>query len=237
MYPNLMKRTVEPMKENKQKLNGVPFEEELEIFGEHKTREQVRAEEKERKKAEREALKQEIARRRKEAKESGVAPAKRKDIIVVSAVLAGIVLLCVLALGNSFWRANKDQQWKINETRGHYVNAQASPAMSSDGPKADVSEAYFTANNHLCVELMISNGADRMVDVEAIDVAVYNYETDELIAGGKAALPEDLIVEVAGVQTYTFYISPEHIHVDETIPLPEVIYFEISIDSVPVEAE
>ena len=49
MYPNLMKRTVEPMKEDKQKLSGVPFEEELEIFGEHKTREQVRAEEKERK--------------------------------------------------------------------------------------------------------------------------------------------------------------------------------------------
>ena len=129
------------------------------------------------------------------------------------------------------------KKWAINELRGHYVNPEASPAMSSDGPKADVSEAYFTANSHLCVELLISNGADRMVNVEAIDVAVYNYETDELIAGGKAALPEDLIVEVAGVQAYTFYISPEHIHVDETTPLPEVIYFEISIDSVPVEAE
>ena len=45
------------MKENKQKLNGVPFDEELEIFGELKTKEQVRTEEKARKKAEREALK------------------------------------------------------------------------------------------------------------------------------------------------------------------------------------
>lgn len=225
------------MKENKQKLNGVPFDEELEIFGEHKTKEQVRVEEKARRKAEREALKQEIERRRREAKESGVTPAKRKDVIVVSAVLAGIVLLCVLALGNSFWRAHKNQQWAINETRGHFQNADAYPDMSGEGPKADVSEAYFTANNHLCVKLMISNGTDRMVDVEAIDVAVYNYETDELIAGGKASLPEDLIVEVAGMQTYTFYIAPEHIHVDETTALPEVIYFEISIDSVPYEVE
>lgn len=225
------------MKENKQKLNGVPFEEELEIFGEHKTREQVRAEEKARKKAEREALKQEMERRRKEAKESGVAPAKRKDIIVVSAVLAGIVLLCVLALGNSFWRAAKNQEWKINEARGHYTNAAADPDMSGEGPKADVSEAYFTANHHLCVELMISNGTDRVMNIEAIDVAVYDYTDDTLIAGGKAALPEDLIVEVAGVQTYTFYIAPEHIHVDETTPLPDEIFFEISIDSIPIEVE
>lgn len=225
------------MKENKQKLNGVPFDEELEIFGEHKTKEQVRTEEKERKKAEREALKQEIARRRREEKESGTVPAKRKDILVVSAVLVGIVLLCVLALGNSFWRANESRQWKINEARGHFQKADARPDMSSEGPKADVSEAYFTDNNHLCVELLFSNGTDRMVDIDTIDVAVYNYETNEMIAGGKATLPEDLIVEVAGVQSYTFYISPEHIHVDETASLPELITFEVSVTHHAVEAE
>ena len=227
------------MKEKKQnlKINGVSFDEELEIFGEHKTKEQVRAEEKARKKAEREALKQEIQRRRQEAKESGTAPAKRKDIIVVSAVLAGIVLLCVLALGNSFWRAEQSQQWKINEARGHYTNADAYPAMSGDGPKADIKEAYFTTNNHLCVELLISNGTDKLIDIEAIDVALYDYNTDELIAGGKATLQEDLIVAVAGVSSYTFYIAPEHIHVDETTPLPEVLSFTVSIDSVPYVAE
>ena len=50
------------MKEKKQKLNDMPFDAELEIFGEHKTKEQIRAEEKIRRKEEREALKQEMER-------------------------------------------------------------------------------------------------------------------------------------------------------------------------------
>lgn len=227
-----------PMKENKQnlKLNGVPFDEGMEIFGEHKTKEQVRAEEKERRIAERRALKEEMERRRKEAKEKGVVPAKRKDVIVVSIVLAGIVLLCLLALGNSFLKAKEQEKWKINEARGHYVNESAYPDMSGDGPKAAISEAYFTRNNHLCVELMISNGTDRMQEVEAIDVAIYNYDTDELIAGGKAEI-DDLVIEVAGYATYTFYIAPEHIYVDESTALPEFFSFEVSIDHTRVETD
>lgn len=225
------------MKENKKKLNGVPIEEELEIFGEHKTREQVRAEEKERKKAEREALKQEVIRRRKEAKESGTVSAKRKDVIAVSAVLVGIVLLCVLALGNSSWKAAKTQKWAIDEARGHYVNSAANPEMSGEGPKADVSEAYFTSNRHLCVKLLFSNGTDHMQKIEVIDVSVYDAATDTMIAGGKATLPDELIVPVAGVEDYTFYISPEHIHVDDTASLPEALIFEVSVDHVAVEAE
>ncbi|MBR3778502.1 MAG: hypothetical protein IKL13_02095 [Clostridia bacterium] len=228
------------MKENKKmqelKLNGVAFDEGMDIFGEHKTKEQVRAEEKERRIAERKALQEEMARRRKEAKESGVAPAKRKDIIVVSGVLVGIVLLCLLALGNSFRKAKEKQKWMPNEARGHYTNSAASPDMSGDGPKADVSEAYFTQNNHLCVKLVINNGTDRMQDIQAIDVAIYDYDTDELIAGGKAAI-EDLVVEVAGTEAYTFYIAPEHIRVDETTVLPDILSFEIAIDHIPVEIE
>ena len=231
-----------PMKENKKKsnldlkLNGVSFDEGMDIFGEHKTKEQVRAEEKERRIAERKALKEEMIRRRKEAKESGVVPAKRKDIVVVSLVLVGIILLCLLALGNSFRKAKEEQQWKINESRGHYVNTEARPEMSGEGPKADVAEAYFTQNNHLCVQLVISNGTDRMRNIEAIDVAVYNYDTDELIAGGKAAI-EDLVVEVAGNATYAFYIAPEHIHVDDSTALPKILSFEISIDHTPIEVD
>ena len=60
--------------------------------------------------------------------------------------------------------------------------------------------------------------------------------TDELIAGGKAEI-EDLIVEVAGKETYTFYIAPEHISVDADAALPELLSFEISIDHTPATAE
>ena len=87
-----MKET-KKVKKNKatvENTDSLLFDESLEIFGEHKTRQQIKAEEKARKQAEREALKAEMEKRRRAAKEGG-APAKRKDIIVVVAVVVAIV--------------------------------------------------------------------------------------------------------------------------------------------------
>ncbi len=224
------------MKENKKKVNELPFDEELEIFGEHKTREQVRAEEKVRRKEEREALKQEIRRRRQEVKE-GKIPTRRKDVIVVSAVLVGILLLCVLSLANSFRKDKESKEWLINEARGHFVKADAAPEMSGEGPKADVSEAYFTNNGHLCVKMIISNGTDGLQRIDALDVVVKNYETQETLAGGKAELKEELTIAVAGTEEYVFYIAPEHIQMDKNASLPELVAFTIVIDHTAVEVE
>ena len=78
----------------------------------------------------------------------------------------------------------------------------------------------------------ISNGTDKPVRITAVDVAVYDDATGELIAGGKATVEEDVIVQVAGVTYYPFYISPEHIQLAEDASLPEVCSFDILLDSV-----
>lgn len=213
-------------------LNGVPFDESLDIFGEHKTKEQVRAEEKARKKAEREALKEEMARRRKAAKEGGV-PTKRKDIIAVSAVVLAIVLLCVLALGNSLIRGEEARGWEMDAERGYIYKEDCKPEQSGEGPMADILEVYFTQNGHLYVNIAISNGTAKPLRITAVDVAVYDDATGELIAGGKATVEEELVVLVAGVSYYPFYISPEHIRVADDAVLPEVCSFDILLDSVP----
>lgn len=215
-------------------LNGVSFDEGLDIFGEHKTKEQVRAEEKARKKAEREALKEEIKRRRQAAKESGK-PTKRKDVIAVAAVVIAIILLCVLALSNTLLRADEARGWEPNYDRGYIYKEDCDPEMSGDGPMADVLEVYFTNNNHLYVNLAISNGTGTPVRITEVDVAVYNDDTGELIAGGKATVEDEVIVLVAGTTYYPFYISPEHIQLSEDGELPEVCSFDILLDSEPTE--
>ena len=98
---------------------------------------------------------------------------------------------------------------------------------------ADILEVYFTQNDHLYVNIAISNGTDKPLRITAVDVAVYNEETGELIAGGKAAVEEELVVQVAGVSYYPFYISPEHIQLSDDAVLPEVCSFDILLDSVP----
>lgn len=229
------------MKEKKSKIDNLEmlnvsvYDEGMDIFGEHKTREQVRAEEKERRKAEREALRQEMERRRKQAKEDSTVSAKRKDIVVVSAVLAGIVLLALLALGNSFRRAKEEQQWLIDETRGHYVNADPSPAYSVDGPQFEVTEMYFTQNQHLCIEMLITNGTDKVHELAAIDMQVYDDDSGEMIAGGRAEIAESVMLAVADTVSYTFYIAPEHIFVSEDTALPATMRCDGSIDSYVIE--
>ena len=226
------------MKDNKRKQieNAGLYDEDLDLFGEHKSREQVLAEEKERKKAEREALKKEMERRRKDVKE-GKVPTRRKDVLIVSAVLVGIVLLCVLALFNSFKENKKEEDSKINEARGHFVNEAANPEMSGEGPKADVREAYFTKDGRMCVELLISNGTDKVLAVNAMDVSAFDYVSEERIGGGRAVLDEPLIIELAGVTKYTFYIAPEHLAVAADYTIPDMVYFEISIDHTPAVVE
>ena len=224
------------MKDNKRKYTDVPLEQELEIFGEHKTREQVQAENKQRKMEEREALRAEMQRRREKAKADG-GKALRKDIVAVCVVIGIILLLCVLALGSAFFRAEEEAGWMMNQERGHFLQEDAEPEMSGEGPKANVREAYFTQNGHLCVDLVISNGTDSVIDIDAIDVAVFDYETDAMIAGGKAALEEDLIIQLADTAQYTLYISPEHVECADDAALPDVLTFTITIDHVPVKAD
>lgn len=210
------------------------FDEGLEIFGEHKTRAQIRAEEKERKKKEREAMRTEIEHRRKAAREGGIT--RSKDVLIVALVLVGIVLVCAIALAVSTNRVTESQQWERDTNRGHYQNPNAYPALSSEGLMADVKEAYFTRNGHLCIELVIGNGTDQVQSMEALDVSAFVYDTDEQIAGGRAELEEPLDVLVADTIDYTFYIAPEHIMVENAV-ISEQMVFEIAIDHTPTTIE
>lgn len=215
---------------------GVLFDESLDIFGEHKTREQVKTEEKIRKKEEREALRAEMKKRRKAAKEGGT-PARRKDILSVMVVVVAIVLLCVLALGNSLLRSKEDTQWEIDQSRGYILKEDCNPEISAEGPKADILECYFTQNNHLYLEVGIRNGTDKVLRIDAIDVVVKDNATGDTLAAGKVYLEEELVLEIMDLSYYGFYVSPDHLFVDEDTNIPEVCSFDFLIDSTAIVIE
>lgn len=229
------------MKENKKKkkIEELPFDESLDLFGEHKSREQVRIEEKQRRKEERQAMAEELKRRRQEAKE-GKITTRRKDVMVISAVLAGIILLCVLALFNSDRKSREEKGWTIDEDRGHCLYEDAYPAMSGDQPEAALTEAYFTENGHLCVTLLISNGTDKVMRINSLELQAFDYsggEQGDQFAGGVVTLEEGLVIKVAGVEQCTVYIAPEHVLKGEDYVLPELVSMTIYFDSEPIELE
>ncbi len=226
------------MKENKneKKIDNLPFDEGMDIFGAHKTREEVRAEEKARRKEEREALAQELKRRRQDVKD-GKVPTRRKDVLVVCIVLAALVALCMVSLFINFVPDKEDVEKAMNETRGHYVDENAAPALSSDNLTADVSEAYFTNDGHLCVKLLIGNGTDKVRRIEKLVIDAYDYNGQK-IAGGTVPFDEDeLVLMLMDEIEKEILISPEHVLVDDSYQLANTESFEITITSVPVESE
>lgn len=127
--------------------------------------------------------------------------------------------------------------WDINEARGHFVDEAATPQLSGEGPMAAATEAYFTNNGHLCVELLIGNGTDEAIAIHSLDVSAYDFATEESIAGGKVELAEPLSIAVADMEAYTFYIAPEHVLVEDTAVLPDLMSFDVTIEYQSAEIE
>ena len=132
---------------------------------------------------------------------------------------------------------NEDKAWSIDESRGHYLDEDAYPDMSDEQPLAALSEAYFTRNGHLCLNLLISNGTDKKMQINALEIQAFDHATGEQFAGGVVTLEEKLVVEVAGVEAYTVYIAPEHVMKGEGYKLPETVSLTIYFDSEPIVAE
>ncbi len=207
-------------KDQEKKLPNLQSDE-FEIFGEHKTREQIREEAKARKQAEREALRREMEARRAAAKET---PAPRRyDILTVVIVLVAIVALGVGALALQFARAAKNERFERDDTRTEYFYlADAAPEMTDEGITAAISEVYYTKGGYLCVQMILGNGTANPMLLEAVEVVLVN-DADEQIASGYAATTGELIVASQGTEPYTFYISPEHITLKEA-PLSPLGY-------------
>lgn len=208
------------MSNDKNQYTPLTDTEDIEIFGAHKTRDQIKAEEKARKQAQREALRREIAARRAARKEGAVLP--RRGVWSVVVVTVAILALAASALAIQFTRAAKAERFTKDDTRTYFLAADATPDMEQAGITAAVSEVYYTKGGYLCVKLALGNGADTAMKLEAIDLVLYNKE-EQQIAGGYAATNGVLEIPAGGYDDYTFYISPEHINITDD-PLSDIGY-------------
>lgn len=184
--------------------------EEFEIFGEHKTREQIKTEEKARKAAERKAM-AEVAKARREAANAPVGAHSRRDVWNVVLVLGILVALCVGMLAIQFYKEEQNNRFNRDENQvAYYLDETAQPEMSAEGIKSAVKEIYYTQGGHIAVRLVLSNGTQqhlRMVDIEV----KLEKQDGTLIAGGYAQVKNEVVILTNYTTEYTFYISPEHI--------------------------
>ena len=140
-------------------------------------------------------------------------------------------------ISDTLMSETEDKAWNVDESRGYYLDESAYPAMSGTQPEAALAEAYFTQNGQLCLNLLISNGTDKVMQINALDIQAFDYATGEQFAGGVVTLEEELVIEVAGVEAYTVYIAPEHVLKGEDYKLPESVSLTIYFDSEPIVTE
>ena len=185
---------------------------EFDIFGEHKSREQVKAEEKARKAAEREAMREVAHSRRAAVREKN--PVQKGDIITLVVIVVMIVAMGVGALLLQFSRAEQAKTYLRDEDRSYFKVTDAVPEMSEEGMSVAVSQVYYTYGGYLCVEMVLGNGTDTALRLDAIDVVLINGD-EATIAGGYAETSGELVVAPDATENYTFYISPEHIYLKD----------------------
>ncbi len=202
------------------------LDDELELFGRSKSREQIKAEAKAQRAREIAALR-EARRLAKEAKKNDPKESRR-ELWVMGGILLALVIGCGVILGINISKSNKELLYEMSEdTPGYFYDADATPEMKKDGITAALNEAYYTNGGHLCVRMTLGNGTAKSMRLDSLEVKISNGDTKELVASGYTANVDDsYIVPAGGTNTYTFYIKPEHVKVaDDTL---RTITYEIT---------
>lgn len=207
------------MAKKKDILKEIP-DSEIELFGAHKTKAEVKAAEKARKAKEREALKAEMAARRQAGQ---AANPRYKEMIPVFVVCGIVVVLCVLLLVIQFNRAEESKDWARNETLGHFTDLDVAPTLSEDGITAQITEAYYTNNGHLRLQMILGNGGEEPLRLDKLTIDLWN-GGDAYIGGGTITVQnEEIMVPANGTTNYTCFISPEHLSIKDD-PLSTLRY-------------
>ena len=208
------------MRENKDKVNDIPVEE-FEIFGAHKSREQIKAEEKARKQAEREAMRRVAEQRRKAAKAGGTA--SRRDVTTALIALVAVIALAIVGLVVPLSKSGKQEKFLRDESKeSYFVDSDATPDMTTGKLDGVPYEVYYTRGGYLCVKMLIGNGGKTDQILDSVNVMIFNADEDQ-VCGGYAKTENNLLIKAGGVEKYTFYIAPEHLSITDD-PLESIAY-------------
>lgn len=195
-----------------------------EIFGRSRSREEIKAEEKERKHRHREEMKQ-ARKDARAARKAATTDDERRVTVIMLCILAAVVIGCGVLLAVQIAKGTKQEQFaRDEENYACFTDEGAQPELSDEGLTAAVNEVYYTKGGYLCVKMTLGNGLDKPQHMSALEVKISNGDTDELIASGYTQdISKNFVVAPQGFENYTFYISPEYVVIKDD-PLTILTY-------------
>ncbi|MBQ4613118.1 MAG: hypothetical protein IJB26_06220 [Clostridia bacterium] len=221
-------------KKNSTKISSdVELNEELGIFGRSQSREEIKAQRKEQRAREIQALRD--ARRAERAARKADRKAGRKDTLIMLGIALSVIAICGVVVGVQIARENNNAVYDPSETNtAHFYDLEALPSLEEDGISCVVNEVFYTKGDYLCVNMTLGNGTEDTRKLDSLSVKISNGDTGELIASGYTeAIDETYRVGAQQYNTYTMYIKPEHVKVkDATL---EKLTYEIEVVGTAVE--
>lgn len=170
------------------------------IFSQHKSGEAIRQEEKAEKRRERREMTKALAADFSET---------RTVTKVMVIVLVVIVIGCVAAV----IFGNRNSGREMAPGSAHFVQSDALPELSPEGIKAELIEAYYTADGGFMATLKLGNGLSVSQTVQAFDLTISNVDGKEIATGHQASDwdPTALSVPANGYTDLTVYIPKEDV--------------------------
>lgn len=220
---------------DEEKFVSLPEEDQPEIFGRSKSREEIKEELRQQRREEKQARQEALRKARERAKE--LPKEKRPETIIFGVVLAVIVAVCAVLLGVQLSKEQANAKFERDESREiYFVDYEAVPELETDGLSGVINEAYFTKGGYICVKMTIGNGMPIDQYMVGIEVQLFHTDGDEPIATGYAKREEkNYLVPAGGFNDYTFYFAPEHI-LDTEADLDSIKYM-ITFEQVAAEEE
>ncbi len=199
-------------------------QEELDIFGRSKTREEIKEEIKAEKRARR-AAQQEALRAQREQRKNQPKEKIKPEVWIFVALIAVLMVAFVVFMFISNARDAEERQFDMDETReSYFLDDNAKPELTKDGLSAAVNQVYYTYGKHLCVHMTIGNGMDTDQNLVDIEVSISNADSNAVIAAGYSdSVSPNYVVKAGDTNEYTFYISPEHVQIADD-PLDHISY-------------
>ena len=190
----------------------LPEEEQSSIFSAPKSRQEIREEQKQKKKADKEAQRA-LRKELKTAKKADAGdPESRRTMFWALVIILG---LTVVFIGVMLFVQLHGNGTDERDGSGHFYDTENYPELSAEGIKGAVTEAYYTKNGSLCVKLRLSNGVNAEHVMTSLEVKVENEDGEMIASGFTKGIPDGYSIPAEGYNTFTFYITKEFVQLPD----------------------
>ncbi len=158
----------------------------------------------------------------------------RKPIIQL--IIAVVAVLALLVGGGLFFEYRYEQEYQQKKQEmynkdykagaTYFTNAQTEPERSLTEVTVIITEAFYTNDGHMAVNLCMANGTGEIKTVTAAEIRITQPGSETVIAAGRCdlkALEKTVTVPTEGTETLLVYISPDYVYIKDD-PLDEIGY-------------